>query len=115
MSAAVHFSEAAFVAAVNAALEKVKTILDNTRHPHWAADVHHEYSDKYLLAEFIVNSTIGALLTCLHWLGLTEAQLGQLREWAKKRTVSLQLRAEEQCKLLRKTEREVRGGARLGC
>lgn len=101
------FDENAFRARVNAALEKVKTILDNTRTPQWAADVPHEYEDKYLLAELLVNSAINAQIVALDGLGLTEKHYTQVKEWAKNRSVTIRLRAEENCKFLRKTEREV--------
>jgi hypothetical protein len=35
---------------VSAALQELKTVLDNTRNPVLAEDVPHEYSDKFLLA-----------------------------------------------------------------
>jgi hypothetical protein len=50
------FNEYAFRANVDQALVKIKTILDNTRNPQLPAEVAHEYTDKYLLAEFITNT-----------------------------------------------------------
>lgn len=101
------YDENSFRARVNAALEKVKTILDNTRTPQWAADVAHEYEDKYLLAELLVNSAINAQIAALDALGLTEKHYTQVKEWAKSRSVTIRLRAEENCKFLRKVDRDV--------
>ena len=101
------FDEIRFKTRVNNALIKVRTILDNTRTPQFAADVAHEYEDKYLLAEFIVNSTIAAQINSLMALGVNEKQLIQMKQWAKTKSVTLRLKAEENCVFIRKTEREV--------
>jgi hypothetical protein len=101
------FNEARFRQSVDAALNRVKTILDNTRAPQYPADVPHEYEDKYLLVESLTNSTIVALLSVLENLGLTVKQFAQLKEWSKTRSVTLRLKAEEKCKFLRKVVREV--------
>lgn len=54
--------EPSFKARVDNALQKVRTILDNTRNPQYASDVKHEYQDKYLLVEFLTNSDLSSLL-----------------------------------------------------
>lgn len=101
------FVEHKFQARVNKALEKVKTILDNTRNPQYPADVHHEYEDKFILSDFLTTSAIAALLNNLEYLGISEKPLQQLREWAKTKNVTLRLKAEESTKFLRKDTREV--------
>jgi hypothetical protein len=101
------FDEHSFRTRVDAALAKVKTILDNTRTPQWAADVPHEYEDKYLLAELLINSAIAAQLVVLDQLGLNDKHYTQVQEWAKNRSVTIRLKAEEHCKFIRKAEREV--------
>lgn len=101
------FNEVRFRARVDAALNKVKTILETSRAPQYPADVPHEYEDKYLLAESLTNSSIAALLSFLESIGLTEKQFAQLKEWNKSRSVTLRLKAEEKCKFLRKVVREV--------
>ncbi len=101
------FDEAQFKARVNAALGRVRTILDNTKTPQYPADVPHDYEDKYLLAEFLTNNTIASLLTSLDSLGLNEKNLVQLKEWSKNRSVTLRLKAEERCRFLRKVVRDV--------
>ena len=102
-----NFNEDAFKRRVTAALEKVKTILDNSRQPQFPADVPHQYDDKYLLAEFVASNTISSIMHVLTTLGVNEKHLAQLKEWSKKRSVSLRLRAEENCKFIRKATREV--------
>ncbi len=102
-----NFNEVRFRARVDAALNRVRTILDNTRTPQYPADVPHEYEDKYILAESLTNNTISALLVSLDLLGLTQKQLAQLKEWSKTRSVTLRFKAEEKCKFLRKVVREV--------
>ena len=44
------FDEIQFSLQLNAALKRVQTILDNTRHPQAPESVHHTYDDKYKLA-----------------------------------------------------------------
>jgi len=103
-----NFNEDAFRAKVNQAVEKVKTILDNSKLPQYAAtDVKHEYDDKYILAEFMTTTAVAATLNVLSNLGCSTKTLDKLREWNKTRSVTLRLKAEEKCKFLRKVEREV--------
>ena len=85
----------------------MKTILEVTRNPQYAADVQHEYEDKYLLAEFLTNASVASHASALDYLGVTEKPLEQLKEWSQKNSVSLRLNVEETCAFLRKTVREV--------
>jgi len=101
------FDENAFKSRVDAALRRVKTVLETNRNPQYPADVPHAYDDKYLLAESLTNNTLGAYLVCLENLGLNAKQLAQLKDWSKTRSVTLRLKAEEKCKFLRKVVREV--------
>lgn len=101
------FDEYRFQNRVNKALDRVRTILDNTRVPQYPADVHHEYEDKYILSEFLANSTIAALLNNFEYLGVTSKPFEQLKDWTKTKNVTLRLKAQEECKFLRKEQREV--------
>jgi hypothetical protein len=101
------FDEYGFRRKVDSALGQVATILANTRNPTYAADVPHKYGDKYGLAEFIVNSAVAADLTVLELLGLTADGLKTLVDWAKKRSVTLRLKAEERCEFDREEKRKV--------
>ena len=47
------------------ALAQVRTVLDATRNPQPAADVHHAYQDKYLLAECLSNTATASQVNCL--------------------------------------------------
>jgi hypothetical protein len=102
-----YFNEHHFQQRVNTALERVRTILDNTRTPEYPSEVQHEYEDKYLLSEFLANSTIASHLSSFESLGLSAKPFSQLKEWATTRSVSLRLQAEEQCKFLKKETRDV--------
>lgn len=102
------FNEEAFKSRVTTALSKVKTILDNSKQPQYAAtDVQHEYEDKYILAEFLVSTGIASTMNVLTHLGVSSKTFAKLKEWSKTRSVSLRFKAEEKCKFLRKVEREV--------
>jgi len=107
------FDENAFKGRVNNALTRVRTILENARTPTLASDVHHEYEDKFLLAEYIGNTTIAATLQILDTLGMNEKAYQQMKEWSTKRSVTLRLKAEETCKFTRKTVREVESDTRI--
>lgn len=66
-----NFNEDLFRAQVDKALQIVRTILENSKNPTYAADVHHKYDDKYLLADTLTNVTISALLNVLEMWGFT--------------------------------------------
>lgn len=96
-----------FETRIDAALRRIRTVLDNTRHPQYPADVPHRYDDKYLLAEFVTRVATAAALQCLEVVGLTAAQVAQLAEWSKARAVTIRLTAQEDCKFVREATRKV--------
>src|SRR6185295_1171283 len=55
------YDENAFRARIDAALRRVRTVLDNTRNPQYPAEVPHRYDDKYLLAEFATRVAIASM------------------------------------------------------
>eukprot|EP01064_Diplonema_japonicum_P008949 TRINITY_DN16417_c1_g1_i4.p1 TRINITY_DN16417_c1_g1~~TRINITY_DN16417_c1_g1_i4.p1 ORF type:complete len:962 (+),score=350.13 TRINITY_DN16417_c1_g1_i4:32-2917(+) len=91
---------------LDAALQSVRTVLHQNRAPQFAGDVHHQYEDKFLLAEFVTRAACGAVLNSLEVLGLDGAGLRQMKEWSRTKAVTLELRREEQCTFVRKTSRE---------
>mmetsp|Transcript_232 Transcript_232/g.438 ORF Transcript_232/g.438 Transcript_232/m.438 type:complete len:862 (-) Transcript_232:69-2654(-) len=101
------FQEDQFRQRMDKALQKVATILENTKNPKLVEDVHHEYDDKYLLAEFLTNISIASMLNLLETLGLTVDGIKKLIEWSKNSSVSLRLSASEKCKFKEKKERKV--------
>ena len=101
------YDEQQFKIKMDAALERVRTILDNTRNPQTPADVPHRYDDKYLLAELVTTVAIASALQCLELIGLSADGLSELREWARTRSVTLRLTAKEDCTYLREETRKV--------
>ena len=101
------FDEQAFTTRIDAALRQIRTVLDNTRNPQYPADVPHRYDDKYLLAEFVTRVATAALVQSLEVIGLTAAQVEQLRAWAATRSVTIRLTAQENCTFLRETTRKI--------
>ncbi len=91
---------------LDAALKRVRTVLDNTRQPLYPADVPHAYDDKYELAQFLVRGGVAAVLECLTALGLDAEGLATLRTWAQTRSVTVSLRAEETCTFSREESRK---------
>eukprot|EP01064_Diplonema_japonicum_P021011 TRINITY_DN3055_c0_g1_i1.p1 TRINITY_DN3055_c0_g1~~TRINITY_DN3055_c0_g1_i1.p1 ORF type:complete len:924 (+),score=285.24 TRINITY_DN3055_c0_g1_i1:65-2773(+) len=88
-------------------LNVVKKILDTNRSPGLAGDVHHQYSDKYILAEVMTGAAMASKLATLERIGLTQDGLKQLKEWSKTKSVTLRLKATETCKFKEKKTREV--------
>eukprot|EP00930_Biecheleria_cincta_P072342 TRINITY_DN5974_c0_g1_i1.p1 TRINITY_DN5974_c0_g1~~TRINITY_DN5974_c0_g1_i1.p1 ORF type:complete len:968 (+),score=218.00 TRINITY_DN5974_c0_g1_i1:77-2905(+) len=88
------------------ALERVRVLLDATKSPKLASDVHHRYQDKYTLVETFTNTAAVSQLNALAEIGLTREQLAQLQQWAKTSVVSLKFEAEETCKFDREETRE---------
>ena len=93
---------------VERGLVQVKKVLDTTRSPKLAADVQHEYTDKFLLAEFLTGAGCAGVLLCLETLGVTAAHVEQLQGWVREgRSVTLRVRSTETCEFEKKTSREV--------
>jgi len=88
------------------ALQSVERILANNRVPQIASDVSHTYDDKFLLAEFLTNTSIAAQLNALEALGLNSKALQTMLEWVQSRSVTIRLVANEQCSFVRETTRQ---------
>ncbi len=101
------YDEHQFRAKIDAALGRIRTLLDNTRNPQYPADVPHGYDDKYLLAERVTELSIAALFQCLEVVGLPEEGRVTLRQWAETRSVTLRLEAQEDCRFLREETRTI--------
>lgn len=99
--------EAGFELQLQGALERIRTILDNTRNPQLPTEVQHKYDDKYLLADYLTKVSIASLLQCLESAGVTAQLLPTLRGWAKTQSVTFRLRAQEDCKYLREETRRI--------
>ena len=97
---------------LQAALERVRVILDATKDPQAAGDVHHQYEDKYLLVEGVTNAAVASQLNSFGALGLTLEHVQKLQEWSKDKVVSFQFSAEEACSYLREETREEEAPAR---
>eukprot|EP00439_Symbiodinium_sp_Y106_P037021 s2962_g4.t1 len=100
------FAEGRVEQRLQAALERVRVILDATKDPQAAGDVHHQYEDKYLLVEGVTNAAIASQLNSFGALGLTMQHVQKLQEWSKEKVVSFQFIAEEACSYLREETRE---------
>ena len=101
------FDEQTFRNQVYQAISDVKKILDNARVPEIPESVSHKYDDKYLLAEFLTNTSMAATLNCFDLLGISPDLLNKFKEWSKTRTVTLRFSGVERCDYLREVEREV--------
>jgi hypothetical protein len=96
------YSEQRFRSTIDNALQRVRTVLENNRSPQIPANVSHTYegtqfvvpylffslttSDKYLLAELLTNTALGAQVNSFEFLGLTAKNIDQILEWGQNRT-----------------------------
>ena len=95
---------------VNEAIANVRKALDRARtEPKVAGEVHHEYEDKYCLAEGVVSLAAASWLQCLETLGLDEARLRLLCEVARtgRHALTMRCNATEKCTFKKKVEREI--------
>ena len=92
---------------VDAALRRIRTVLENTRNPQYPADVPHRYDDKYLLAEVLTRVASASVLQCLEVVGMSASPCATMREWAATRSVTIRLAAHEDCVFLREESRKV--------
>eukprot|EP00927_Polykrikos_kofoidii_P042043 TRINITY_DN35910_c1_g2_i1.p1 TRINITY_DN35910_c1_g2~~TRINITY_DN35910_c1_g2_i1.p1 ORF type:complete len:1030 (-),score=152.33 TRINITY_DN35910_c1_g2_i1:159-3248(-) len=107
------FEWPSFQSQVNEALETVRRVLDVNKRAELADNVSHRYEDKYILAEFLVNTAIASQLHALSRLGLSRETLTRLVEWAKDRSVSLEFSVAESCSLSRSETSEVESGSKM--
>ena len=88
-----------FRANCEASMEIVKRLVEHERTPALAAGVSHQYQDKFLLAEFLTNAAIVALVDTLEGVGVNPGHLIEIAKWAQSRSVTLRFKAEERCKV----------------
>lgn len=101
------YEESRFQRQVDSALDKARTLLANTRQPNYPDQVFHKYEDKYVLVDLLTNTALAAEVNCLELIGVSTKHLQTLREWAKDRSVTLRLKAEERCSFDREKERKI--------
>jgi hypothetical protein len=89
------------------ALERARIVLEEARRPCFASDVHHQYQDKFSLAESMTNAALASHANCLALLGVSRDQFKQMCSWSQTSAVSLRFRSEEFCTFLREATREV--------
>ena len=108
------FDELDFKRKLDGALREVRRILDTSRHPEPAGEVHHSYRDKYCLSEYLTNTALAALLNVLGSIGLDEDKLSILVNWMKEgRSVWLEYECKETCQFLREQVREEKSKKKL--
>ena len=101
------YDEWNFKKKLDVSLREVKKILDTSRHPELAGDVHHSYKDKYCLSEYLTNTAMAALMNVLSSLGINDEKLSVLVDWAKNgHSVWLEFEGKETCEFLREQVRE---------
>eukprot|EP00308_Calcidiscus_leptoporus_P011902 CAMPEP_0119367568 /NCGR_PEP_ID=MMETSP1334-20130426/14339_1 /TAXON_ID=127549 /ORGANISM="Calcidiscus leptoporus, Strain RCC1130" /LENGTH=721 /DNA_ID=CAMNT_0007384007 /DNA_START=33 /DNA_END=2195 /DNA_ORIENTATION=+ len=100
----------AFKDRVDAALVKLRRLIDVERQPMLAADVPHAYPDKFGLAEFVTNLSLAAQFNVLEALGLHEEHMSTCAGWlADGKPITLRLNATQRCTFQREESRDVDG------
>eukprot|EP01063_Lacrimia_lanifica_P013502 TRINITY_DN20147_c0_g1_i1.p1 TRINITY_DN20147_c0_g1~~TRINITY_DN20147_c0_g1_i1.p1 ORF type:complete len:891 (+),score=297.58 TRINITY_DN20147_c0_g1_i1:57-2675(+) len=92
---------------VDRAMAQVRKVLHTTRNPLMASDVHHGYSDKYFLAEFLTSAFAASAFSTLELLGMDEAIVGVVKQWSKEHRVTLACKEVETCQYLREVKSKV--------
>ncbi|KAJ1427659.1 hypothetical protein B484DRAFT_397165 [Ochromonadaceae sp. CCMP2298] len=93
---------------VEKCLEKMRLVLGSNKANTFAtADkVNHRYDDKYMLAEYLTNTSAACYWNALSHLGLSAAHQSVLQQWALTKDISLRFTREEECKFVEKRERD---------
>ena len=90
------------------AVEAVKRVLGNNKHPQLALDIPHSYQDKFFLAEYLTRSAIASILNSLSNFGLKSESYQQiLRCNSGGSTTTFRFSARESCKLVRTEKKNV--------
>ena len=96
-----------FKSKVKRTVASLNNVLGSLRTACVADECHHEYADKYALADFLTNCSLAATINSLAALGLDEHKLRTLHDAAQHGTVTLRLTADETCSFVRSTKREI--------
>lgn len=102
------WNEAEFSSKVDAALQRARLVLENNKRPQLPHGASHTYLDKYVLAEFVTQTFVAAVMQTLDAVGVSAGSFAKMKDWSKSRSVTVRLKAEERCKFLRKVVRDVR-------
>ena len=90
-------------------LSRIRKVLDREKQPLLApaADVPHEYNDKYLLTELLGNVALSSTTTVLEVLGLDHDKQRTAITWASDNDVSLKFTMTPSCLYSREETKEV--------
>ncbi len=110
-----------FRSLINEAAETARIVLNSSKHPVYASNVPHSYSDKFALAESTTQAALAATLNAfksIHVDGETLKKYGDIEAQMtavvkQNRTVSIRFSAEERCELLSWGLREVEAGTKV--
>ena len=69
------YDDSIFLSQVESALQEVRKVLEVTRKPEYPHDVAHEYNDKFLLCEFLVQLGLAGSANSLGEIGLTAGKV----------------------------------------
>ena len=104
-------NEQIFHQQLSSALDAVRSLLESSKSPRRILDpldVDHQYSDKFTLAEFLVNVAVAASVNALDRLGIDEGMMLRLRQQAQdEKTIQLRFSANETCSFVERKVVEI--------
>lgn len=104
-------NERIFHQQVSSALDAVRSLLESSKSPRRILDpsnVDHQYSDKYTLAEYLVNVAVAASVNAFDRLGIDEGMMLRLRQQAQDgNSIQLRFSANEACSFVEKKVVEI--------
>ena len=104
------FDEIFFKTQMEKSMSHVRQLLESSKQPTFVSEVSHEYQDKYLVVEFMLNTALSAVSNILSTIGVTPAHHGTMIEWARTHSVSLRFDTIESCEFDRQVVREDQDG-----
>jgi hypothetical protein len=94
---------------IEASLRQAALVLNSNREAVlWPANaVHHQYNDKYLLADNLTNTAHVCYLNSFEEIGLSSAKVAVIKAWSSRRSVSIRFERKQRCHFVREIEMDV--------
>jgi hypothetical protein len=108
-----YFNEYEFRSKVNDCLEQTRKILHNEKRLTSLGSAAHKYTDKFLVADYLVKAAIACFMNCLSALGLSERNLSVLLSWSECLDVTLRLEVDQKCIFVKEAKRDVEDTTRF--
>lgn len=109
---------------ISICLQRIQSILKNQKDAvqltydlKSADSIHHQYDDKYYLAELLTNMTAASLLNTLNIIGFRNEDIGKLLQWSKNEgsssQINLQFEITTSCTFVREYKFDIQSNQRV--